>query len=88
MQTKFRQKFAKDLASIKDKSILRKVKEAIFSVEEATSLSDVHNVKKMAGSPTAYRIKIGDYRLGFFVEKDTVEFTRFLHRKDIYKYFP
>ncbi|NPA92437.1 MAG: type II toxin-antitoxin system RelE/ParE family toxin, partial [Chloroflexi bacterium] len=35
-----------------------------------------------------YRIRLGDYRLGLEIEGDTVVFVRFLHRRDIYRYFP
>ncbi len=35
-----------------------------------------------------YRIRIGDYRLGIKVKKDSIEMLRCLHRKDIYKKFP
>ena len=42
----------------------------------------------MEGFKNAYRIKIGDYRIGVFIEEDTIEFVRFVHRKDIYKKFP
>ena len=35
-----------------------------------------------------YRIRLGDYRIGIEIQKDTIIFTRFLHRKDIYKFFP
>jgi mRNA interferase RelE/StbE len=88
MQTKFRQKFSKDITSIKDKAILKQIREVIIAVEEASSLHDLKNLKKLKGTSSAYRVKIGDSRLGFFLEQDTIEFTRFLHRKDIYKYFP
>jgi len=40
------------------------------------------------GHPTAYRIRIQNYRVGIFQEGETVEFARILPRKDIYKYFP
>jgi mRNA interferase RelE/StbE len=35
-----------------------------------------------------YRIRLGDYRVGLKIENNTVCFVRFLHRKDIYRYFP
>ncbi|GIK72728.1 MAG: hypothetical protein BroJett021_17160 [Chloroflexota bacterium] len=35
-----------------------------------------------------YRIRVGDYRLGLALEGDTVILVRFLHRKEIYRYFP
>ncbi|MFM6062867.1 MAG: type II toxin-antitoxin system RelE family toxin, partial [Microcystis panniformis] len=31
---------------------------------------------------------IGDYRIGFFVEEDTITFARVLHRREFYRYFP
>jgi mRNA-degrading endonuclease RelE of RelBE toxin-antitoxin system len=36
----------------------------------------------------AYRIRIGDYRLGIIFDGETLIFERVLHRKGIYRYFP
>jgi len=44
--------------------------------------------KKMKGDKTAFRIRIGKYRIGIYIVNGTVEFTRVLHRDKIYKYFP
>jgi len=40
------------------------------------------------GFPGYFRIRVGDYRLGFSFHNDTVTLIRFLHRKEIYRYFP
>ena len=32
-------------------------------------------------------MKIGDYCLGMVLQGDRVIFVRFLHRKDVYRYF-
>jgi mRNA interferase RelE/StbE len=42
----------------------------------------------MSGHPEAYRIRIGDYRLGFYYTENQIEIARFLKRNDIYKVFP
>ena len=42
----------------------------------------------MSGHSDAYRIRIGDYRLGIYYYEDTVTITRFVKREDIYKLFP
>ena len=42
----------------------------------------------MKGHSYAYRIRIGDYRLGFYFEDNTIFLARFLKRSDIYKVFP
>jgi mRNA interferase RelE/StbE len=51
-------------------------------------LQEVENLKKLRGGDRYYRIRIGDYRIGLAVEESTVIFVRFLHRKDVYRYFP
>ena len=64
------------------------VREIIGLVEQARNLQEVEDIKKLKGSDRYYRIRIGDYRIGLSVEGSIVLFVRFLHRKDIYKYFP
>ncbi len=52
------------------------------------SMRDIRNLKKLKGYKNLFRIKIGDFRIGIFIENDTVEFARVVHHKDIYKLFP
>jgi len=35
-----------------------------------------------------YRIRLGNYKMGITIIENQVTFIRFLHRKEIYKYFP
>ena len=58
------------------------------SVPNVESLEEVANLKKLRGHTNAYRIRLGEYRIGLTVEGETVVFKRVLHRKDIYRYFP
>lgn len=88
MKTAYRESFNRDLQRLNDKKVNDKVKSIISGVEKAANLSEIRNCRKMEGHPFAFRIRIGDYRLGFFFENDTVEFARFLHRKEAYRYFP
>ena len=44
-------------------------------------------VQKLHGSES-YRIRVGDYRVGFVFEHGAVTFVRCLDRKEIYRYFP
>ena len=64
------------------------MKEVVEQVEAASSLHDVPNLTKLSGSRGFYRIRVGDYRIGIVVDEKEVEFVRFLHRRDIYRYFP
>jgi mRNA interferase RelE/StbE len=88
MRVEFKKGFIRDLKKVKDRLLLKQVTEVIRLVEEAQNLSEVENLKKLRGGERYYRIRIGDYRLGLIIENDTVTFARFLHRREIYRYFP
>lgn len=88
MKVEFRDSFAKDLKSIKDKGLLDRAREVVEAIEKAASLDEIHNLKKLKGGRNYFRLRIGDYRMGFVLEKGVVIFVRFLNRKDVYKYFP
>jgi len=76
------------LKGVRDKNLLRRVKESIEAVERADSLNALPNLKKLKGAKNYFRLKIGDYRIGLALESDTVVLVRLLNRKDIYKHFP
>lgn len=88
MKTEFLKQFSKDLNKITLQSTLDDIMTSIKIVEEATSMRDIKNFKKLKGYKNVYRIKVGDYRIGVFIENDIVEFARIVHRKDIYRVFP
>jgi hypothetical protein len=55
----FRQSFAKDLEGVKAKSLLRRVKATIETVEKAESLDQINGLKKLKGGGNYYRLRIG-----------------------------
>ena len=64
------------------------IEKAIIQVEKVKTTIDINQLKKLKGYKSAFRIKVGDYRIGLFIENDVIEFARILHRKDIYNLFP
>ncbi len=78
----------KDLKKVRDKKLLKSLSKVLLNLEESEDLFKVSSVKKMSGHPEAYRIRIGDYRLGFYYSENQIEVVRFLKRNDIYKVFP
>jgi mRNA interferase RelE/StbE len=84
----FKKSFSKDLKKINDTNILEKVKAVIDTIENTSNLMEIKDVKKLTSSGKYYRIRIGDYRMGIKLENEIVVFVRFLHRKEIYRYFP
>lgn len=88
MRVRFEAKFAKDLRAINNSKHFGKLEEVIETCKVAHNLSDINQLKKLQGYDNFYRIRLGDYRVGIEVVDGEIIFTRFLHRKDIYKYFP
>lgn len=78
----------KDVRKIKDQKLIDKIIVVVNTISDAKKLEDLKNLKKMKGHPSAYRIRIGDYRLGLYYEDNTVILARFVKRNDIYNLFP
>ena len=88
MQIVFLSKFFKDLSKINQPKVLADIEKAIIQIENVKTTIDINQLKKLKGYKSAFRIKVGDYRIGLFIENDVIEFARILHRKDIYNLFP
>ena len=88
MNVRIDKSFEKDIKKIKDKVLLAKIADTIEKVQASTNQEEIKNIKKLKGFQSYYRIRIGDYRIGLAIEETTVDFIRFLPRKDVYKYFP
>jgi mRNA interferase RelE/StbE len=85
----FDKSFSKSLDKINDPSILKRIESVILKLEEAESIERMPNTKKLTGYISYYRVKTGDYRIGFeLVVPGKVRIITVLHRKDIYKKFP
>ena len=87
MKCEIRQSFVKDSLKLPSQ-----VKNDIFliinKIEKAEKISAIPACKKLKGFKSAYRIRIGNYRIGFFYEKNIVELVRVMDRKNMYRYFP
>lgn len=88
MKYEFSASFARQFQRIRSKELALSVIAIIELVSQAKSTSDIPNLKKLRGHPTAYRIRLRNYRIGVFIENKVVMFTILSHRKDIYKRFP
>jgi mRNA interferase RelE/StbE len=80
--------FNRDVDAIRHPKLLRQLREAVAQIGTVGALADLPNVTAINGHKNAFRIKLGDYRLGCRLEEPTVVLARFLHRKEIYRYFP
>lgn len=88
MKIEFRSSFARDLTTIRDKALAKRVRKVIEEIERVNSISEIPSLKKLRSRGNYYRVRIGDYRVGIVIEDNVVTFVRFLNRKEIYRYFP
>jgi Cytotoxic translational repressor of toxin-antitoxin stability system len=88
MKVEFLSKFSKDIDEINQASVKKSLKKLIEEVDRIADICKLPNVKKLQGFKNAYRIRLGNYRVGIFVEGDVVQFARVKSRKDIYRIFP
>jgi addiction module RelE/StbE family toxin len=88
LKVEFRNSFVKDLKRLEHTPVKQQVRSVIELAEQATSLRELANIKKLRSGESYYRIRVRNYRLGLILEEDTLVFVRFLHRKDLYRYFP
>jgi mRNA interferase RelE/StbE len=88
MKVEYLSKFSKDLDKVNLPAVKKSIIGIIEDVKAANSINQIANIKKLVGFKSAYRIRVGQYRIGIFVDKNLVQFARIVHRKDIYKLFP
>lgn len=89
MEILFDESFEKSLKKLKDKKLKLNTIQLITEFENTEKINQLPNIKKMAGYDRYYRLRIGNYRIGFeLIEPNTILFILVAHRKDIYKNFP
>ena len=89
MNIQYLPSFIKDLKELKSTPYYGSIKEFVFAeIPQINNFEEITNIKKLQGYDQAYRIRIGDYRIGIIFDGETLIFQRVLHRKDIYRYFP
>jgi mRNA interferase RelE/StbE len=70
----FTKGFEKSLTRIRDKKIADTLLETIENLKLANNPFQIKNLKKLKGHPTAYRIRVGNYRIGVFIENNAAAF--------------
>jgi mRNA interferase RelE/StbE len=88
MKVSYTALFSKDLDKINDDDVLEKIELTIEQVKSVQKPTEIQHIKKMKNAKNAFRIRVGNYRIGIYILKDTVIFTRVALRKDIYDIFP
>ena len=85
MKVEFSSSFTRDLRRIRDRSIRERVDKMIEQIEKMDNFTETSNIKKLRGHENRYRVRVGNYRIIFRFNEDTVTFLRCLPRQDIYR---
>ena len=88
-EVKHKKRFYKELAKI-PLPTRQGIEEIAFGDEVKENPFQLGVIEKLVGYRKYYKMSFGDYRVGLKIDKKskTVEFSRALHRKDIYRKFP
>ncbi len=80
--------FLRDIKKIRNKTIAQAIEDVILLTSVCKTTAEIPNLKKLKGHKTAFRIRIDNYRIGLFIENETLYFAAFDHRSHLYRRFP
>lgn len=88
-KVEYTKRFLKELADLPEE-IQARIEPIVFQELESDNPFDLGYLKKMKGYLDKYKVRVGDYRIGISIEKETQTLIcqRVAHRKDIYRVFP
>lgn len=85
MKLEISKDFEKSVLKIKNKEFSSSLKQIVLKILKAQSLDDVPNIKPLKGHKNYFRIRKGEYRIGFKYSNNTITLLFAGHRKDVYK---
>ncbi|MGN6626512.1 MAG: type II toxin-antitoxin system RelE family toxin [Tepidisphaeraceae bacterium] len=88
MKCEFLPTFLKEFKKLKNKKVQAAINELIDHAEQARSVADLKQLKRLEGFTDYYRFRVGDIRLGVRIREEVITFMRCLHRREIYRFFP
>lgn len=87
MELRFRKKFEKDLSKLSSE-VKEEIENLLIQIADSDNLNNF-DIKKMKGYKSYYRLRMGDYRIGFEkIDKNIIDILRVAKRDEIYKIFP
>jgi mRNA interferase RelE/StbE len=88
-KVEYTKRFLKDLAAL-PAEVQNRVEPIIFQQLSVENPFELGYLEKMTGYTDKYKVRIGDYRIGITINKETKRLLcqRIAHRREIYRYFP
>ncbi len=89
MFLEYKLSFEKDVKRLRGNPVLKRLAKVLQELEVIKTLDEFSgDVKKMSGEEFYYRLRIGDFRIGFKLIDNQIELMHIRHRSNIYKVFP
>ena len=88
-EVRYTRTFLKEMSRLPS-TVRERVEEIAFGEQIKDDPFLLGKTQKLAGYKSFYKIRVGSYRIGLQIDAEThlVEFTRVLHRREIYRKFP
>jgi mRNA interferase RelE/StbE len=80
MEVIIKEKALKELSKL-DKSQTTKI---LIAIENLANYPDIQNIKKLKNYTPTHRLRVGNYRVLFDIEDNTIIVGSIRHRKDAY----
>lgn len=88
MEVIIKKQFLKDLKKC-PKFVIDETTAFLEEIRNASQIYDLKgDIRPLLPDKTYYRLRIGDYRLGYRHVQPTIIVLTVLHRSEIYKFFP
>ncbi len=65
-----------------------KAKSVYEKMLSAKKLSEIPSLEKLSGYSSYFRVRVGNYRIGFELVEDQITLLAIGDRKEIYRFFP
>ena len=88
MKVEYRSSFIKDIKKLKSKSVSNLIQAVIENCESAQSIAEIKHCESLQSRGKFFKIKVGQYRFGVYINAGTVEFLKFGTRQNSYDDFP
>ncbi|MBU6402883.1 MAG: type II toxin-antitoxin system RelE/ParE family toxin [Verrucomicrobia bacterium] len=89
MKVSYQPAFIRDLRQLRGRPEYERIYRLVFeAMPRWAGLAGQAQVKCLSGRDHAYRVRVRDYRIGFYWRGEVLIVSRVLHRREIYRYFP
>lgn len=81
MEVRIKSEAEKELSRL-DKTVAQRILDSISGLK---NFPDIQGIKKLKGRPARYRLRVGDWRIVFSIDSNTLIIETIKHRREAYR---